>query len=92
MKLMLQHRIVALVMIVSGGISTYALPSLAGDFHSQNSYRHSQSQVSFSTDGLPSTRQRQLFRDWQRNIAADCHDRTPFIAGAQSKNHYREYR
>ncbi|MBB2907683.1 UNVERIFIED_ORG: hypothetical protein QE446_004480 [Rhizobium sp. SORGH_AS260] len=55
MKLMLQHRIVALVMIVSGGISTYALPSLAGDFHSQNSYRHSQSQVSFSTDGLPST-------------------------------------
>ena len=52
---MLQHRIVALVMIVSGGILTYPLPSLAGEFHSRNSYRHSQSQVSFSTDVLPST-------------------------------------
>lgn len=52
---MLQHRIVALIMMVAGGISISLQPAAAGDFHSRSYTTYRQSQVSFSTDGLPST-------------------------------------
>lgn len=55
MKLMLQHRIVALAMMAAGWILALSPTASANDFHTENYTRHSQLQGSFSTDGLPST-------------------------------------
>lgn len=52
---MLQHRIAALAIMTAGMIFTELPPAAAGDFYSRHDYQHRQSQVSFSTDGLPST-------------------------------------
>ncbi|KJF68181.1 hypothetical protein [Rhizobium nepotum] len=52
---MLQRRIAALAMMVAGVIFTAMPPAAAEDFHGRHHYQHRQSQVSFSTDGLPST-------------------------------------
>ena len=51
---MLQRRIPALIMMVAGAILTFVPPAAAEDFYGRHPYRHHQSQVSFSTDGLPS--------------------------------------
>ncbi len=52
---MLQPSIAAVAMMVTGVISTTIPASAAENFYSSHDYRHRQSQVSFSTDGLPST-------------------------------------
>lgn len=56
---MLQRRIAALTMMVAGVIFTVMPPAAADDYYGrrdyQHHYQHRQSQVSFSTDGLPST-------------------------------------
>lgn len=52
---MLQCRIAALTMMVAGAILTFVPLAAAEDFYGRHDYRHHQSQVSFSTDGLPST-------------------------------------
>ncbi|MFK3778938.1 hypothetical protein [Agrobacterium sp. NPDC089420] len=52
---MLQRRIAVPTMMVAGVIFTFMPPAAAEDFHSRHDNRHRQSQVSFSTDGLPST-------------------------------------
>jgi hypothetical protein len=52
---MLQHRIAALTMMVAGVFFTLMPPAAAQDFDGRHDYRHRQSQVSFSTDGLPSS-------------------------------------
>ncbi|MFF2323427.1 hypothetical protein ACFVTJ_20440 [Agrobacterium sp. NPDC058088] len=52
---MLLCRIAALTMTVAGAIFTFVPPAAAEDFYGRHQYRHHQSQVSFSTDGLPST-------------------------------------
>lgn len=52
---MLQCRIAALTMMVAGAILTFVPLAVAEDFYGRHDYRHRQSQVSFSTDGLPST-------------------------------------
>ncbi|WCK12838.1 hypothetical protein G6L41_011340 [Agrobacterium tumefaciens] len=52
---MLQRRIAALVVMTAGIIFTALPPAAAGDFYSRHHYQHRQSQLSFSTDGLPST-------------------------------------
>ncbi|KAA1237755.1 hypothetical protein FHL81_01120 [Agrobacterium tumefaciens] len=57
MRLMLQRRIAALTMMVAGVIFTVMPPAAADDYYGRRDYHHQhrQSQVSFSTDGLPST-------------------------------------
>ncbi|PNQ19997.1 hypothetical protein C2E26_23475 [Rhizobium sp. YIC5082] len=55
MRLMLQRRIAALTMTVAGAIFASVPPAAAEDFYGRHQYRHHQSDVSFSTDGLPST-------------------------------------
>ncbi len=52
---MLQRRIAALAVMTAGIIFTALPPSAAGDFYSRHHYQHRQSQLSFSTNGLPST-------------------------------------
>lgn len=52
---MLFCRIAALTMTVAGAIFTFVPPAAAEDFYGRHQYRHHQSVVSFSTDGLPST-------------------------------------
>ncbi|WP_162690270.1 hypothetical protein [Agrobacterium tumefaciens] len=54
---MLQRRIAALTMMVAGVIFTVMPPAAADDYYGRRDYHHQhrQSQVSFSTDGLPST-------------------------------------
>ncbi|MDH7802962.1 MULTISPECIES: hypothetical protein [unclassified Rhizobium] len=52
---MLQRRIAALAVMTAGMIFTAMPPAAADDFYGRHHYQHRQSQVSFSTDGLPST-------------------------------------
>jgi hypothetical protein len=52
---MLQRRIAALAVMTAGIIFTALPASAAEDFYGRHHYQHRQSQVSFSTDGLPST-------------------------------------
>ncbi len=54
---MLQRRIAALTMMVAGVIFTVMPPAAADAYYGRRDYHHQhrQSQVSFSTDGLPST-------------------------------------
>lgn len=52
---MLPRRIAAFAMVATGVIFAVMPPVMAGDFYGRRDYRHRQSQVSFSTDGLLST-------------------------------------
>ncbi|TQN58822.1 hypothetical protein FLX27_24625 [Agrobacterium tumefaciens] len=52
---MLQRRIATLVMMSAGVVFTAVPAATAEDFNGRHHYQQRQSQVSFSTDGLPST-------------------------------------
>ncbi|MBO0134306.1 hypothetical protein [Agrobacterium burrii] len=52
---MLQRRIAAFAMVATGVVFAVMPPVMAEDFQGRHLYQHRQSQVSFSTDGLPST-------------------------------------